>query len=321
MLIHLIIPALELHDHQALAEHAPSLANLTAQGQAHDRLWPGLEYRVAEALGFEATNLVPFAALIRNALGQSSEGQWLCATPVFLEIGIEKILLHDLNASSLAEEGAFSLVEAFNQHFADDGLCIEPDRSGYWFIRLPEHRVIRTQPLSMVRGQSIYPLLPGGEQSAFWHGWMNEVQMLFFNHPVNISREHRGERPISGLWLWGEGEIMQPVESDWDLVLTNDLVSEAMAQYTGVEVLPLYEGIPFEGQYERVLLVVDELQTSTANGDYDIWQQTIQKLESGLFRPLCEAWNQRKIKKLSIESDGVSIEIPERSRWRFWRQC
>jgi hypothetical protein len=322
MQIHLIIPSLDLQDHQALIEHAPSLANLIAQGRPHDRQWPGFENRVAEVLGFEMTTTpVPFAALIRHALGRPSEGHWLCATPVFLEIGIEKILLHDLDASSLAREEASALVAAFNQHFADDGLSIELDRSGYWFIRLPEHRVIHTQSLSMVRGQSIYPLLPDGEQSAYWHGWMNEVQMLFFNHPVNISRERRGEQPINGLWLWGEGEIMEPVEADWDLIMADDTVSKALARFTGVDLLPLYDGIPYEGHYERVLVVIDELQMSTAHGDYDTWEKAIKKLESEFFRPVCDAWNQRKIKALCIESDGVSIEVAERSRWRFWRRC
>lgn len=322
MLIHLIIPSLDLHDHQALIEHAPSLESLIAQGQAHDGLWPGFENRVAETLGFEMTsNPVPYAALIRHALGLVSEGHWLCATPVFLEVGIEKILLHDLNASSLAGKEASALIEAFNQHFAEDGLSIEIDRSGYWFIRLPEHRVIHTQPLSMARGQSIYPLLPGGDQSAYWHGWMNEVQMLFFNHPVNIGREHRGEKPVNGLWLWGEGEIMEPVQTGWDLVMADDSVSKALAHFTGVEVLPLDEGIPYEGHYKRVLVVVDELQTSTVHGDYDTWKKAIKKLESELFRPLCDAWNHRKINELSIEGDNVRIEVPERSRWRFWRRC
>jgi len=322
MLIHLIIPTLNLHDQQPLAEYAPSLANLVRQGQRYESLWPGLENRVAEVLGFDTSSaLVPFAALIRHASGRSSEGHWLCATPVFMEIGIEKILLHDLNALSLPMEEVSSLIGTFNQHFAEDGLSIELDSSGYWFIRLPEHRVIRTQPLSMVRGQSIYPLLPGGEQSAYWHGWMNEVQMLFFDHPVNISREQRGELPINGLWLWGEGEVTESVESDWDLVLTDDSVSKALAQFSGVDALPLSKGVPFEGQYERILIVVDELQMSTAHGDYETWKQAIQKLESELFRPLCDAWNQRKIQWLSIEDENVGIDVPERSRWRFWRRC
>ena len=37
---------------------------------------------------------------------------------------------------------------------------------------------------------------------------MSEIEMWLFEHPLNQARVARAEKPITGLWLWGGGEVL-----------------------------------------------------------------------------------------------------------------
>src|SRR5690606_4093503 len=42
-----------------------------------------------------------------------------------------------------------------------------------------------------------------------WRRLVNELQMLWFDHPVNQAREARGLRPVNSVWLYGGGRPAQ----------------------------------------------------------------------------------------------------------------
>ena len=50
-----------------------------------------------------------------------------------------------------------------------------------------------------VAGEDIDRFLPAGRDGKAWHAVMNEVQMLFHDHPVNVAREARGI-PVPDCW-------------------------------------------------------------------------------------------------------------------------
>ncbi len=321
MMCHLIIPSLDLEGDQDLAEYAPSLLRLTSLGQQQTVERVAWEFRLSDGLGIKTTDaLLPLAAMLRQYLGLSAQGNWLCASPVFLEVGIEKIILHAADLSELCMDESASLIETFNSHFEEDGLNIEGDHSGNWFIQIPEHRDIKTHPLSAVSGQSLYPCLPTGEYSAFWHRVLNETQMLFFNHPVNLKREQEGKRPINGLWLWGEGEIKEAPHCDWDLLVTDDVISKAIARFSGLDAIPLDQWHPGEDRPGRVMLMANDLAVMNDN-DHQATQDLLRHWDRTMFGPLCRAWNQGALEGLIIESDEMKVSVPKRSRWQFWRRC
>jgi hypothetical protein len=319
---HLLIPSLEMTNQTDLAAIAPALSRFKSLGEKHIRVWPGFERRLTEILGpNEAIPELPLAAICRIGMGLPVEGRWLCVSPVFLETGIEKIILHELDSRHLTREEANALIEAFNQHFLGEGFRLEAGRSDLWFLQLPDHLDIRTQPLSAVRGQSIYPFLPGGEQSGYWHVFMNEVQMLFHNHSVNADRERYGKEPVNGIWLWGEESSSGVGRMEWDFVISDEPISRGLARFEGIACNPLEQGLPDADPGINVLVVDDSLQRSAAYGDYEAWVTALGSLEVKLFEPLCRAWNERYLQALSIETDGYSIDVAGRPRWRFWGQC
>lgn len=319
---HLLIPSLEQLDQADLAVIAPALMRFRSLGQLRKTEWPGFEQRLAElVIPADIAPARSIAAICRRSMGLPPEGRWLCVSPVFLETGIERVILHDLTSRHLLSDEADDLIEAFNQHFLGEGFRLEAGRSDLWFLQLPDHLDIRTQPLSAVRGQSIYPFLPGGEQSGYWHVFMNEVQMLFHNHSVNADRERYGKEPVNGIWLWGEELSSGVGRMEWDFVISDEPISRGLARFEGIACYPLEQGLPDADPGINVLVVDDSLQRSAAYGDYEAWVAALGSLEVKLFEPLCRAWNERYLQKLSIETDGYSIDVAGRPRWRFWGQC
>ena len=67
-------------------------------------------------------------------------------------------------------------------------------------------------------GKAIGPFLPGADKPAQDKNGadkilslMNRSQSLLKNHPINLTREKRGERPGNSIWLWGQGRAPRMV--------------------------------------------------------------------------------------------------------------
>ncbi len=145
----------------------------------------------------------PLAMVRAGVLGLGMDGRsWLCADPVHFHVEGDGLLLMDSHSFSLSHEEAEALILSLNAHFFPDGLHFHSVSPTQWVVGLdwvPE--VTTTHPLRRV-GRSIDGYLPQGLQARRWRALINEVQMLLHEHPVNLSREDRGERTINGVWFW-----------------------------------------------------------------------------------------------------------------------
>ncbi|MDE1981805.1 MAG: hypothetical protein KGI81_05645 [Betaproteobacteria bacterium] len=127
---------------------------------------------------------------------------WLCADPIHLQVEGDALLLLERYSFSLLPEEAEALVATLNRHFNHQGFRFFVLSPGVWLVGLKAPPSIQTtHPLRRV-GRNIDGYLPQGDAARHWRGVFNEVQMLFHEHPVNQSREARGERAISGVWFW-----------------------------------------------------------------------------------------------------------------------
>ncbi|MDE1989759.1 MAG: hypothetical protein KGI82_04760 [Betaproteobacteria bacterium] len=127
---------------------------------------------------------------------------WLCADPIHLQVEGDALLLLERYSFSLLPEEAEALVTTLNRHFNDQGFKFFALSPGVWLVGLKAPACIQTTPPLRRVGRNIDGYLPQGEAARHWRGVFNEVQMLFHEHPVNQSREARGERVISGVWFW-----------------------------------------------------------------------------------------------------------------------
>jgi len=63
----------------------------------------------------------------------------------------------------------------------------------------------RTQAPHDIPDKPIAPHLPTGPGSDLLHDLMTECRKFLASHPLNSTRQARGELPVTQVWLWGQG--------------------------------------------------------------------------------------------------------------------
>jgi hypothetical protein len=133
---------------------------------------------------------------------------WLSrADPVHLVPDQDRLLLFDLQRDAVTAAEARELTEAFNAHFADDGLVLTRGPAGGWYLLAETRTAVRLHDLDDVVGRNLDGFLPEGPDADFWRRLLNEAQMLCHGLACNARREAAGALPISGLWFSGGGAL------------------------------------------------------------------------------------------------------------------
>lgn len=182
-----------------------ALAALLAKAKLKKLQLP-LEALVCEQHGLKATPDYPVAAVAAKADGlEVTDAYWLRADPVHLLLQRDSFSLSEPVPLSVANPDAQSILASLNQHFANDGFKFLVGQSGAWYLRLETPPEIQTTLPSIAVDKNIYAYLPQGKASGQWRSYLNELQMLLFQHPVNHAREAAHAPVINSLWFSGGG--------------------------------------------------------------------------------------------------------------------
>lgn len=74
---------------------------------------------------------------------------------------------------------------------------------------------------------------PRGRDAPRWQAWLNELQMLLFDAPVNQAREARDLPPANALWLWGGGRTPALGSAPFNAVWTDQPLVGGLARLAG----------------------------------------------------------------------------------------
>jgi hypothetical protein len=199
----LIVPGLLAQPERELA----SMRALTMLGRhASARMERnGMVAAIFDAIGMSVgTPAAPLA--LTGAGGDAGDDYVLLAEPVHLAADRERgIIAQPIDDLSAAD--ADGLVQTLDAHFRGDDLRFEVARPNAWFVRRREPARITTSPPDASRDAQRLANLPTGADSALWRRWQNEIEMLLFDHPVNVAREARGEQAVTAIWFWGGGRL------------------------------------------------------------------------------------------------------------------
>ena len=151
-------------------------------------------------------------ALLQNKAGKQASSQdklayWLYATPVHLVLQRDTFSLAASVPLSLDIDEVDALTTALNQHFASDGLAFIWHENT-WFLSLQTNPQISTTAPQTAINKDISAYLPTGEGATKWASVTNEIQMLLFEHPVNLTREAKRLPAINSIWCYGGGQIL-----------------------------------------------------------------------------------------------------------------
>ena len=301
-----------------LARAKPAL--LTSEVYSADTLeeWLCRTFGVARQLD------EPIAPITLMADGmQPGTGYWLRADPVHLQMQRTQLFLHPdvpLNADEAAQ-----LCASLNAHFAAEGLSFFSPHPQRWYLQMKSIPDIVTRPLSQVAGRNVQTYLPIGPDALHWHKVFNEIQMLFFEHPVNQAREVRGDLPINSIWLWGGGHAVKQLARPYTKVYGDSYLAGAFAQAAGIpsQILPDDLTGYIDENEGDVLIVWEGLRQPFQQGDLHAWRYSVQYLEQNYIAQLWKALRNGHIKQLSLNVLNAGVVnrfvLTRSAVWKPWR--
>lgn len=311
------------HDAGALPP-TPALDRLLtrARGEKTAPRDPLATLAVAFGLSAEPEGDLPSAPLCLQALGHDPEPGtcWFHADPVHLRPDRDRLLLFAGPSLQIAPAETESLIAAFNVHFAADGLHLVAAGPSQWFLRLTRIPRLRTRPLHRVVGLPLDVQLPAGPDARTWARWQGEAQMLFYAHPVNQEREHRGLPALSGVWTWGGGTL-PALKSGPSLTVADHPLALGLAGASGGRSLRLDDrGASLAAPEESVLVFWDRLWWPMLEGDALAWTRALGELET-LVADLLQTLRSGGIQSLILDDGGVGrFTLTRAGLLRFWRR-
>lgn len=198
----------------------------------------------AAALGIEAP---PAGALARIADGLSPAGRnWFRAEPVMLVPDRDQLVLLPLDAP-LSTGEAETLADAARAHFGGS-LVLERGASGRWYAALEDVRdASGVSPDEMAGRPLEIASFGAGPNASRLRAFLTELQMLWYEHPVNLARREAGLREANALWLWGGGQLSGKPALDEPVRLHADSPELiGLASWLSLEFISLAEPAPGE---------------------------------------------------------------------------
>ena len=267
---------------------------------------------------------VPVAALEHLAEANDGDGFWFRADPVNLQEDQNYLMMSYPSILDLDLEEAKVLTDSINQHFAEDGWHLEVGDPHRWYLRLEKTADVNTTPAWRVVGRDVFNLMPAGENSSQWHAWLMELQMLLFSHPVNEARTDQGLAPVSGLWLWGGGELPMLPSSQY-LLRGDTSFIRGVARQSGCEikVLPddLSEIYNDSAPNTEQLIMLEHARTALQSGDMELGVAALKQLEKEVFRPLLGLLKSKRMNRLSlVDTPGYIVNTSASGIRKWWRR-
>lgn len=317
--LHLLIPDLFLPRDVSLLVYGgldlPALEKLLARGMRS--ALPATTVEDFLCGHFAAKAVAPVRAAADGL--DVSEGFWLCADPVHLQLQQSQVmLLPDVQCT--AGEAA-ELCATLNAHFADEGLLFHAPHPQRWYVRTAEPSGVTMRPLRAAAWRDVKACQPQGEGAMRWQRMSNEIQMLLHGHALNQAREAQGLPVINSLWLWGGGyaSALQPA---FDVVGGDDALSAACALAAGVPAAATLQEL-LGGKGENGLWVCSAPSAAWQRGDIYAWREAVLAIERDVAQPVLQALQAGHVGEVTLEvplaSATLRFGLGRAGLWKVWR--
>jgi len=113
------------------------------------------------------------------------------------------------NELEITPEESAALYGSATEYLTGSGFSAVPFDAVHWAVTPPAgYRPDCASP-ALVSITSVNDWWTQDTEGRPWRRLVNELQMLWFQHPVNQAREARGLRPVNSVWLYGGGRPSQ----------------------------------------------------------------------------------------------------------------
>jgi hypothetical protein len=329
LLRELKLPALATLMARSQKEHSRREFDDFARALPHE-MWLSAQFSLPSFVpanpvpGQDVHNSPALAGAAMRALGLPAEpGVWFMLHPAHIHIARDHLVLTDIRQIGLSEADSRELFDAAMPLFAEVGHSLVYGNANTWFMRADDWQGLLTSTPDATCGHNIDIWMPQGDGAQAWRKLQNEVQMLWFAHPLNERREMQGKQTVNSLWLWGGATATPSTASQHEVFNLPDgftgLSQYAKASHANTSAADVIAAKPESG-----LLTLDSLIQPALTGEWSSWLEQLHFLESAWFAPLLQAMRQGQLDSLSlIITDSTHILELRTSRFslkKFWRQ-
>lgn len=232
-------------------------------------------------------------------------------------VTVEDGVMVDFTADHISTEEARILLRSVQEEIATDGVEFVPGVSyrnlmlfrGAADFPAPFDGATRTCAPHDYTDLEVSQALPSGPGGDFLKGLMKRSEEVFASHPVNAARRAAGKRPVTGIWLWGQGRapslpLFENVFGVRGVMITAvDLLRgiAAMVGWPRIEV----EGatgyldtdyaakgraaVEAIGDYDLVCVHVEATDEASHEGRYEAKVEGLEQIDRHIVAPLREA--------------------------------
>jgi hypothetical protein len=310
----------------------------------HER-WVARQFGTVPS-GAGAADEAPLAPyMLRADGGEPGTSTWACVQPVHVRIAHDHLVLIDPASLALTDDEASTLLDVARPLIEELGVRIEAPKPSRWYLASDAFGTLAGASPLRASGRNIEIWLPHeahtGERSRAWMKLQNEVQMAWFEHPVNEAREARGLPSVNSIWFHAQGAA-QPVKSPFARVLSDAAATRGLALTAGVEtgappasfaVLAAAAngangaGSGAHGGHEAAATTLVELDPFSApyiEQDWARWNEAFAALETDWFAPALAALQAGQLGELGLtlcgDTGSVTLTITRGDLRKFWRR-
>jgi hypothetical protein len=174
-------------------------------------------------------------------------------------------------------------------------------------------------------GQNLVAWMPEGPGAQACRKLQNEIQMLWYDHPVNLQRQQRGLKPVNAFWPWGgadagidgSGAPLQVAgAAPWLTALGTAVGDDLDAALKTALTVPSADG--------NLLIVLATLSQAALASDWSHWLMQMQQLEQHWFAPALQALKEGRIKRctlvLSNRDAHAEFSSSKHAQRKFWQK-
>ncbi|WP_009521173.1 hypothetical protein [Imbroritus primus] len=248
---------------------------------------------------------------------------WACLQPVHIHAARDHLVLVDPALLDLQADEAEALHDAIRPLVADLGMTLERPLPSHWFVSGETFGSLKAAAPARAIGRNIDLWMQAGERARDWRRFQNEVQMIWFDHPVNQAREASGRPAVNSVWLHGTGALRK-ISPLAEAVWADDLFTCGLALAANTPVHPAPAALSdCTLPAGHALIMLDDASGSAANGDWAVWLDAMRRLEANWFAPALAALRSGEIRKLQLVASNdthvAARTITRGGLRKFWR--
>lgn len=201
----------------------------------------------------------------------------------------EGAILLPTGSLTISAEESVALFQSAHALFEGTGFTLLPDSPSQWRITLPNSVHIPSVSPAQVSASTVNEWWQHDAASQPWRRLFNELQMLWFTHPVNARRQESGQLPVNALWLYGGASA--------DQFTAPNAQTEAS--------------------------VYHNLEAAARNRDWAIWLDELARLEATVFAPMGTAAKPALVLlgqngRIETRPAGWLRWPGQKNQWRKW---